>query len=91
MALSDKSRVTAGLLQLFLGGFGVGRFYTGHIGMAIGQIAAGWGVFFLMICLGFLLVVPWLICWVGFIWPMVDGIILLTKGGTDAEGRMLRG
>jgi len=27
---------------LFLGTFGVGRFYTGHIGMAIGQIAAVW-------------------------------------------------
>ncbi|MDF9814666.1 TM2 domain-containing protein [Streptomyces sp. SPB162] len=35
---SDKSKVTAGLLSLFLGGFGVGRFYTGHIGMALGQL-----------------------------------------------------
>ena len=25
--LSDKSKLTAGLLQIFLGGFGVGRFY----------------------------------------------------------------
>ncbi|MFF3564080.1 TM2 domain-containing protein [Streptomyces sp. NPDC002574] len=36
--LSDKSKVTAGLLQLFLGGLGIGRFYTGHTGMAIGQL-----------------------------------------------------
>lgn len=35
---SDKSKITAGLLQLFLGGFGVGRFYTGHTGMALGQL-----------------------------------------------------
>ena len=36
--LSDKSRTTAGLLTLFLGGFGVGRFYTGHTGIALGQL-----------------------------------------------------
>jgi hypothetical protein len=35
---SEKSKVTAGVLQLFLGGFGVGRFYTGHTGMALGQL-----------------------------------------------------
>ncbi|HEX4513492.1 MAG TPA: TM2 domain-containing protein, partial [Polyangiaceae bacterium] len=27
MPLSDKSKMTAGLLQIFLGSFGVGRFY----------------------------------------------------------------
>jgi TM2 domain-containing membrane protein YozV len=36
---SHRSKVAAGLLQIFLGGFGVGRFYTGHTGMAIAQIA----------------------------------------------------
>lgn len=35
---SDKSRVVAGVLQLFLGGFGAGRWYTGHKGMAIAQL-----------------------------------------------------
>jgi TM2 domain-containing membrane protein YozV len=35
---SEKSKVTAGVLQLLLGGFGVGRFYTGHTGMALGQL-----------------------------------------------------
>jgi len=35
---SDKSKVVAGVLQLFLGGFGVGRFYTGHTGIALGQL-----------------------------------------------------
>jgi TM2 domain-containing membrane protein YozV len=39
---SDKSRMVAGMLQLFAGGFGVGRFYTGHIGIAIAQIAVTW-------------------------------------------------
>jgi TM2 domain-containing membrane protein YozV len=36
--LSDKSKMTAGLLQLFLGGFGVGRFYMGDTGIAVGQL-----------------------------------------------------
>ncbi|MEU3557001.1 TM2 domain-containing protein [Streptomyces fragilis] len=35
---SDKSKLAAGLLQLFLGGFGVGRFYTGHVGIALAQL-----------------------------------------------------
>jgi hypothetical protein len=34
---SDKSKVTAGLLQLFLP-VGIGRFYTGHIGMGVAQL-----------------------------------------------------
>jgi len=39
---SDKSKVVAGILQLLLGGFGAGRFYTGHTGIAIAQIAVTW-------------------------------------------------
>lgn len=39
---SDKSKVVAGLLGVFLGTFGVGRFYTGHIGMGIAQILVTW-------------------------------------------------
>ncbi|WP_024803867.1 TM2 domain-containing protein [Nocardia sp. BMG51109] len=39
---SDKSKLVAGLLQLFLGSFGVGRFYLGYPGMAVGQIAVTW-------------------------------------------------
>ncbi|WP_245563628.1 NINE protein [Longispora albida] len=71
--ISDKSKLVAGLLQLLLGGFGVGRFYTGHVGMAIGQIA-----------------VTWLTCGFGVLWPLIDGIILLVSGGTDAQGRRLK-
>lgn len=39
MPLSDKSKMTAGLLQIFLGGFGVGRFYLGYTGLGIAQVA----------------------------------------------------
>jgi TM2 domain-containing membrane protein YozV len=42
LPFSDKQKMVAGLLQIFFGSFGVGRFYTGHTGMAIGQIAATW-------------------------------------------------
>lgn len=42
---SDKSKLVAGLLGIFLGVFGVGRFYTGHIGLAIAQILVTWLTF----------------------------------------------
>ncbi len=42
MPFSDKSKMVAGLLQIFLGCFGAGRFYTGHMGLAIAQIAVTW-------------------------------------------------
>ena len=38
--LSDKSKLVAGLLQIFLGGFGVGRFYLGYTNIGILQIVA---------------------------------------------------
>jgi TM2 domain-containing protein len=71
--LSDKSKLTAGLLQIFLGGFGVGRFYLGYTGIGIGQIAA-----------------TWLTCGIGAIWPLIDGIMMITGKVPDAEGRTLR-
>ncbi len=37
--LSDKSKVVAGLLQIFLSTFAVGRFYLGYTNIAIAQIA----------------------------------------------------
>ena len=37
--LSDKSKLVAGLLQIFLGTFGIGRFYLGYNGIAVAQLA----------------------------------------------------
>ena len=71
--LSDKSKIVAGILQLFLGGFGAGRFYTGHTGMAVAMI-----------------LVTVFTCGIGSIWGLIDGIIILVNGGTDAQGRVLR-
>lgn len=42
MPFSDKSKLVAGLLQIFFGSFGVGRFYTGHIGLGVAQLLVGW-------------------------------------------------
>jgi TM2 domain-containing membrane protein YozV len=71
--LSDKSKVVAGVLGIALGGFGAGRFYTGHTSIAIGQ-----------------LVVTLVTCGLGHFWGLIDGIMILVNGGTDAEGRILR-
>lgn len=69
---SDKSKVVAGLLQIFLGGFGVGRFYTGHTQKAV-----------------LMLVVTVVTCGIGSIWGLIDGILILVNGDTDAQGRPL--
>jgi TM2 domain-containing membrane protein YozV len=41
---SDKQKMVAGLLQVLLASFAVGRFYTGHTGIAIAQILVTWGL-----------------------------------------------
>ncbi|MFM9615192.1 TM2 domain-containing protein [Streptomyces niveiscabiei] len=47
---SDKSKLAAGLLQIFLGGFGVGRFYVGNVGIGIAQLltCGGFGIWALI-------------------------------------------
>lgn len=37
MVYSDKNKIAAGVLQILLP-FGVGRFYTGHTGIAVAQL-----------------------------------------------------
>jgi len=73
---SDKSRVLAGLLQIFFGAFGVGRFYAGRSGIGMAQVLMT--VFSLGILS--LITVPW---------GMIDGIIMLTGNSTDGNGRKL--
>ncbi|MBC3990636.1 NINE protein [Streptomyces sp. AC563] len=41
---SDKSRVIAGVLQILFGWVGAGRFYTGHVGMAVAQLVTCGGL-----------------------------------------------
>jgi TM2 domain-containing membrane protein YozV len=71
--LSDKSKIAAGLLGIFLGGFGVGRFYLGYTTIGILQI-----------------VVTFITLGIGSLWGFIDGIIIITGGVPDAQGRRLR-
>src|ERR1700739_615724 len=49
--LSDKSGTTAGLLQLFLGVFGIGRFYIDSTQIAVAQLCVGlFGAVFTLLC-----------------------------------------
>ncbi|WFE39778.1 TM2 domain-containing protein [Micromonospora sp. WMMD998] len=46
--VSDKSKVVAGILQILLGGFGIGRFYmgdtkTGVIQLVVTLVTCGFG------------------------------------------------
>lgn len=47
---SDKSKIVAGVLQLTLGGLGIGRFYIGHVGLGIAQLltCGGFGIWALV-------------------------------------------
>jgi len=73
----QKSKVAAGLLGIFLGVFGVHRFYLGFSGVGI--------VMLLLTVLSFGLLSPFVALW-GFI----EGVVLLTGGmNRDSHGRPL--
>lgn len=75
---SDKSRMAAGLLGIFLGAFGVHNFYLGFKGKAIAQLLIS-----VLSC--FTLAV------VSEIWGLVEGIMILTnKNAVDAQGNVLK-
>ncbi len=59
--MSDKSRFTAAVLQLFCGCFGLGRFYLGYKTFATMQVISSLLTFGL----------------VGVIWGFADGIMIL--------------
>ncbi|MCL2706790.1 MAG: TM2 domain-containing protein [Dehalococcoidia bacterium] len=68
-ASEQKSRLVAGLLQIFLGWLGIGRFYLGYTGIAIAQLLVT------IFTLG-----------IGVIWPLIDGILILT-GSVAVDGK----
>lgn len=90
--MSDRSSLTAGLLQIFLGIFGAGRLYTGHVAIALLQLTSGWLLFAFTMCAGIGLesASVWALFWVGLAWPVIDGIVMLGFGGKDSKGRRLR-
>lgn len=81
-----KSAAVAGLLQLFLGTFGLGRFYIGDTGVAVAQLILGLiGLFFTLFCfIGMVLLIP---LW---IWTFIDGIMMFAGAVTDSHGRKLQ-
>lgn len=86
LPLSDKSATTAGLLQLFLGLFGVGRFYLDSTQIAVAQLCLGlFGIVFSLFCF---LGLPVLLG--GIIWAIVDAILMFTGSVKDNHGRKLR-
>ncbi|OBJ80425.1 NINE protein [Mycobacterium colombiense] len=86
LPLSDKSATTAGLLQLFLGLFGIGRFYIDSTQIAVAQLCLGlFGVLFSLFCfLGFPVLLG------GIVWAIVDAILIFTGSVKDIQGRKLR-
>jgi hypothetical protein len=72
LPFSDKDKMTAGLLQIFV--VGAGRIYLGHTGLGVAQI-----------------LVTILTCGMGALWPLIDGIMILSGSVRDVHGRPLRG
>ena len=72
-----KSKVAAGLLGIFLGGFGIHNFYLGYKGKAIAQL-----LITLLSC--------FMLSEVSAIWGLIEGIMLLSGSiNTDADGNPL--
>jgi hypothetical protein len=92
-AQSDKSKVTAGLLQIVLGFLftlgGVGRLYAGNTAVGMVQLAASvvaWASFWCGFVAGFPFAV-WFGIW---LWFVIDGVLLIAGRPVDGQGRLLR-
>lgn len=76
-ATPGKSTLKAGLLSIFLGWAGAGRFYLGSPWIGVAQIVSS------ILTVGV----------AGIIWGIVEGVIILTRAGnlmiTDAAGHPL--
>jgi TM2 domain-containing membrane protein YozV len=85
--LSDKSRVTAGMLQIvgFFIAPGIGRLYLGDTRTGLIQLLVcvfGWFTMWMLIGIPIILVMA--------IWSGIDGIVILTGSVRDPQGRTLR-
>lgn len=78
-----KSGVVAGLLQLFLGWFGLGRFYLGYTSIGGIQLVLGiTGLVGTMMCgLGLIVLVPL------SLWLLIEGIMMIAGAIPDASGQ----
>jgi TM2 domain-containing membrane protein YozV len=89
--LSDKDATVAGLLQLFLGMFGIGRFYIGSLAIGLIQMGLTLGsLLFVLITFGLGLIFAWPI-WIGVaIWAFIDAILMFAGAVRDGRGLKLR-
>jgi TM2 domain-containing membrane protein YozV len=75
----QKEKLTAGLLGILLGAFGVHNFYLGYTGKAVAQ------VLITVLSCGILAIVS-------SIWGIIEGVMILTGSiATDANGVPLKG
>ena len=75
--VNGKSNITAGILGIFLGCYGVHNFYLGYNGKAIAQLLIT-------------LLSLFLLSWVSAIWGLIEGILILTGNiKKDASGNDL--
>lgn len=85
-----KSKVAAGLLGIFLGGWGAHNFYLGYYLFAIIQVSV-----YAVACILNFIPYMWMlgvpVCLGIYIWGFVEGIMILAGTiNTDAEGNPLR-
>ncbi len=74
----QKSKLAAGLFGIFLGGFGVHRFYLGYVGIGLAQL--------LISVLSCFFLSPFI-----WIWGLIEGILILSGSmNRDAKGNLLR-
>lgn len=83
---SSRSKVVAGLLQLFFGWHGLGRFYLGYYSVGAVQLTLGIvGIFGLILCYaGIIILVPLTI------WVEIEAVMMMAGAIPDAEGHKLR-
>ena len=73
----SKSKIAAGLLGIFLGGFGVHNFYLGYTGKAVAQL-----LITILSC--------GMLSFASSIWGLIEGILILTGSiNKDAAGNSL--
>ena len=78
---SHRSKIVAGLLGIFLGGLGIHRFYLGYTGI---------GLLMLLLSVVGGKVTLGASCGIVHVWGLIEGIIILCGGFSDADGRQLR-
>lgn len=82
--VSDKKKIVAVLLSLFLGSFGIHRFYLGRTGSGAAMLVMsilGWLTTGIFVGIIFIVIVG--------IWDVIDFFRILFNGMTDSQGRKL--